>query len=135
MKLRYVLVAVAAIAGFGASFALADDGHHGDKGTPRCKRGIVVGHLSAPQSLTLTVDRANDRSGLKADQVITVSLGSQGQQVRLVAGGCVGADGTLTVKEAELHVAHPRGHKGDGGTTTTTTTSSTSTAQTTTSGL
>ena len=58
MKLRYVLIVAAAVAGFGASLALADDGHKGDRGKGDCKHGVVLGLANAPQSLTLTVREA-----------------------------------------------------------------------------
>jgi hypothetical protein len=137
MKLRYVLTVVAAaVAGFGASMALADDGHghKGDRGKGDCKKAGVIGFASAPQSLTITVDRANGRSGLKNGQVVTVSVGSTGQRVRVLAVGCVGTDGTVTVREAELHAANPPKprQKHDGGSTTSTTTESTSTSTSTT---
>ena len=142
MKLRYVLIVAAAVAGFGASLALADNGHRGDRGKGDCKHGVVSGFASAPQSLTLTVSRANDRSGLKNGQVVTVAVGAQGQQVRVIAEGCVGTDGTLTVRGAVLQAANPKpgkkgGRDGDhGGTTTSaTTTDSTSTGTSTSSGL
>jgi hypothetical protein len=131
MKLRYVLTVVAAaVAGFGASLALADDGHghRGDRGKGDCKKAGVIGFVSAPQSLTITVDRANGRSGLKNGQVVTVAVGSTGQRVRVLAVGCVGSDGTVTVREAELHVSNPSRKTHDGGSTTTTTTDSTSTS-------
>jgi hypothetical protein len=134
MKLRYVLTVVAAVAGFGASLALADDGHRGDRGKGDCKKTAVVGFATAPQSLTLTVDRANGRSGLKNGQVVTVAVGASGQRVRVLAVGCVGSDGTVTVREAELHAANPpKSRKGHDGGSTTTTTESSSTTTTTTS--
>ena len=130
MKLRYVLIVAAAVAGFGASLALADDGHNGGRGKGDCKHGVVFGLANAPQSLTLTVAKANDRSGFTKGQVVTVAVGAQGQQLRVVAEGCVGTDGTLTVREAELHAGLPRGagdHDGSTTSSTTTTTASTST--------
>jgi hypothetical protein len=150
MKLRYVLIVAAAVAGFGASLALADNGHRGDRGKGDCKHGVVSGFASAPQSLTLTVSRANDQSGLKKGQVVTVAVGAQGQQVRVIAEGCVGTDGTLTVRGAVLQAGSPRSGKKDGrdgdhgGTTTSATstdgttstqTDSTSTGTSTSSGL
>jgi len=141
MKFRYVFLTLVAVAGFGASLAIADDGHgrNGAAGGD-CKHGVVLGTLSGPQTFTLTVDRANDRSGLKDGQVVTVALGAQSSQVRMVAEGCVGTDGTLTVRNAELHARNPNGRNHEGGdrkhgsTTTTveTTTTSDTTASTTT---
>jgi hypothetical protein len=127
MKFRYVLIMLVAFAGFGASLALADDGHgkNGENGAGKsdCKHGAVLGTISAPQSFTLTVVKASDQTGFKPGQTVTVSLGSQGQQVRIVAEGCVGTDGTITVHEAELHARNPNAGKHEGhdhgGTTTT----------------
>jgi hypothetical protein len=141
MKLRYVLIMLVAFAGFGASLALADDGHgNNGGGKGDCKHAVVFGTVSAPQTFTVTVLKANDRSGLATGQNATLSLGTQGQQVRIVAEGCVGTDGTLTVHEAELHVRNPKadnhqGHdKGHGGDTTTQSTSTTGSNSTTTNG-
>jgi len=128
MKLRYVLIMLVAFAGFGASMALADDGHGKDHpGNGDCKHSVVFGTVSAPQTFTVSVMKANDRSGLKAGQSVTLSLGTQGEQVRIVAEGCVGTDGTLTVHEAELHVRSAENHQGYDGTTTATTTSDSTT--------
>jgi hypothetical protein len=132
MKLRYVLIMLVAAAGFGASIALADDGHsNGGGGKGDCHHSVVFGSV-APQSLTITVTKANDRSGFTAGQAVTLSVGGQGQQVRVAAEGCVGTDGTVTVHELELHVrndgAGNKGHEHGGTTTDQTSTTSTTTA-------
>ena len=114
MKFRYAVVTLVAFAGFGASFALADGGH-GQNGNGNCQHARVLGTLSAPQSLTVTVLGTNSQSGLTAGQVVTVDVGTQGSQVRLAAEGCVGTDGTLTVHEAELHARNPNATSHDGG--------------------
>jgi hypothetical protein len=114
MKFRYALVTLVAFAGFGASLALADGGH-GQNGNGNCKHGVVFGTLSAPQSLTVTVVKANGQSGFSAGQTVTVNVGAAGSQVRLAAEGCVGTDGTLTVREAELHARNPNAGNHQGG--------------------
>ena len=133
MKFRYVLITLVALAGFGASLALADDGH-GTNGAGKsdCKHGAVLGTVSAPQSFTLTVVKASDKTGFKVGQTVTLSLGSQGEQVRIVAEGCVGTDGTITVHEAELHARNPKAGKHEGHDHGTTTTAGDSTTTTTT---
>jgi hypothetical protein len=108
MKFKYVLVTLVAFAGFGASFALADGGHgENGPGNGNCKHGAVLGTLSAPQSFTVTIVKANGQSGFSAGQTVTVDVGGSGSQVRLAAEGCIGTDGALTVHEAELHARNP----------------------------
>jgi hypothetical protein len=130
VKLRIIVLMLCGVAGAGASFAFADGGtSHGDNG--RCKHAVVFGTAAAPQSFTVTVSKASRRGNLDAGQVVTVALGSSGQKVRFVGEGCVGSDGSLTVKEAELHVVSPHvGGDHDRGTTTTTTKDSPTTSTT-----
>jgi hypothetical protein len=125
VKLRIIVLMLCGIAGAGASFAFADGGKsHGENG--RCKHAVVFGTAAAPQSFTVTVSKASRRGNLDAGQVVTVALGSSGQTVRFAGEGCVGTDGSLTVKEAELHVVSPRsGGDHERGTTTTTSEDST----------
>lgn len=120
MKLRIIVLMLCGVAGAGASFAFADGGKsHGENGW--CKHAVVFGTAAAPQSFTVTVSKASRRGNLDAGQVVTVALGSSGQTVRFAGDGCLGSDGSLTVKEAELHVVSPRsGGDHDRGTTTTT---------------
>lgn len=138
MKFRYAMVLLVALAGFGASFALADGGHGENNGTGNCKHGGVVGTLSAPQSFTVTIVKANGQSGFTAGQTVTVNVGTPGSQVRLAAEGCIGTDGTLTVHEAELHARNPNAsnhHDGDhNGQSTSEQTSSTGSTPDTTTG-
>jgi hypothetical protein len=95
--------------------------------------------VSAPQTLTVTVTKSGKGSGFAPGQVVTVSIGSTGQMVRVNAEGC-GTGSSLTAKEAELHaVATAGGHDPSGRTgesdhqsttdSTTTTTQSTATTQ------
>ena len=126
MKLRIIVLTFCAVAGAGASFAFASDGKGHQDSTP-CQRAVVFGTASAPQSFTVTVTKKWFQSQVKPGQTLKVDVGSTGQTVRLAGVGCLGSDGTLTVREAELHVM--RQHGGDGGGTTST--SSTTTATTT----
>ena len=155
MKLKIVLLALVGAAGATASFALADSGHHGrgDKNAAKdhqCKRAVVFGTASAPQSFTLTVTHAGRHSSFHNGDVVTVSLGSQGQNVAVTGFGCANGS-TLQASAAQLRVRTPRdhgtttqttqttttgdsgkGHHHPRGTTTSTTTSNTTTAETTT---
>lgn len=152
MKLKIVLLALIGAAGATSSFALADSGHHGRGNTngkkdQGCKRAVVFGTAAAPQSFTVTVTHANRHSAFHNGDVVTVSLGAQGQTVALTGVGC--ADGsTLQAGTALLHVRMVRpphtttvatttgdpgnGHHHPGGTTTTGTTTGTTTSDTTT---
>lgn len=133
MKLRILLFAVLAVAGAGASYALADGGHQEQAGTnASCQRAHVTGLAAAPQTLTVTVARSGKDSPFAAGQVVTVSVGSAGQMVRVNVEGCVSGT-SLTGRGAELHAVSPstghdtNGHDGDttestAGTTTTTAT-------------
>jgi hypothetical protein len=126
VKLKALFVAAVAVAGFGASYALAGDGHGHDSAASAksCRRSGVLGTVAAPQTFTMTVTRAGRRSSLVEGQVVTVAVGTDGQQVRLLTEGCVGTDGTLTVRGAVLQARTPRSNDG---TTTTTTDSGTTT--------
>jgi len=160
VKLRIPLLAVLAIAGSGASYALADGGHghhHGGPGgppPPPCRHAHLVGTI-APQTLTVTVTKSGPDGAFGTGQTATITIGSAGQLVRLDADGC-STGSTLTVSEAELHAVpdappgpgpghhHGDDGNGDGQTTTgggatvsvgvpTTTATTTTTAATTTS--
>ena len=108
MKLKIVLLALIGAAGATSSFALADSGHHGrghtnGKKDQACKRAVVFGTAAAPQSFTVTVTHADRHSPFHNGDVVTVSLGAQGQTVAVSGVGC--ADGsTLQANTALLHV-------------------------------
>jgi hypothetical protein len=119
VKLRILLLAVVGVVGGGASYALADGGHDGQAGTnASCRRAHVAGTVAAPQTLTVTVAKSGEGSPFTAGQVVTVSVGSAGQIVRVNVEGCVSGS-SLTGKEAELHAVSPssghdtNGHDGD----------------------
>jgi hypothetical protein len=124
MKLKIVLLALIGAAGATSSFALADSGHHGrghtnGKKDQGCKKAVVFGTAAAPQSFTVTVTHADRHSPFHNGDVVTVSLGAQGQTVALTGVGC--ADGsTLQAGTALLHVRMVR--PPDTTTVTTTTT-------------
>lgn len=136
MKLRVPLLALTALAGVGASYALADEGH-GDHGPgSSCQRAHLLGTI-APQTLTVTVAKSGPDGVFTVGQTVTVSIGSNGQLVRVNVGGCSNGS-SLTANEAELHALLPpppgpgrdgHGRQGDGdhpaGTQSTTTTTTT----------
>ena len=115
MKLRIIVLMLCGVAGAGASFAFAGGGKSHQDGP--CRRAVVFGTASAPQSLTVTVSRAWFRPKL-AGQQLKVVVGSAGQTIRFSGPGCLGNDGTLTVNGAMLQVT--RQGDGSGGATTTT---------------
>jgi hypothetical protein len=130
VKLKVILVTLVATAGFAASYALADNGNQ--NGDSHC-HGAVLGTMAAPQSLTVTV-RKSRPGGFTAGQVVTLSVGSSGQTLRVVAEGCVGTNGTLTVRGALLHVMGGNGDNHHEGTTTETTSHETTSDETTSTG-
>ena len=132
MKLRIMVLMLFGVAGVGASFALAEGGKHDGP----CHWTHVFGTVSGPQTFTVTTSKSREHGNVKPGQVVTVTLGGSSQTVRINGLGCVGTDGTVTVREAVLH-AMPTATPGDGDhktTTTTTTTTATSTATTTSTG-
>jgi hypothetical protein len=111
VKLKMVFLAAMAVAGLGASYALAAKGGgpgHDNKpaGDPACKHAHVHGTLAAPQSLTVTIAKAGKHDPFTPNQVVTVTLGATGQTVDVNAEGCTTDGSTLTARHAELH-AHP----------------------------
>jgi hypothetical protein len=121
MKLKVFLITIIGVAGLGSSIALADGGHHeGAKTTTsHCTHAEVHGTL-APQTFTVTVQKANRHSGLKKGDTVTVSVGGTGDTVVISAGG--GAQGSaLTSRGAVLRVWHGKHHDGHETTTTTAT--------------
>ena len=144
LKLKVFLMTMIGLIGLGSSIALADGGRHGDRSATKapCSHAALSGTL-APQTFTVTVQRASHNSGFTANQVVTVSVGGSGDTVRLVGEGCANGS-TFTARGVVLQVWNGRGHDGGGrheggGTTTTTTTTTTDTtttaATTTTPGL
>ncbi len=154
MKLKLTILSALFAAGVFASFALADSGKHAKK-ADNCREVHISGTI-APQTLAVTVDKANDKSLIPAGTQLSLAVGSTGQTVRVKAEACATGTGSslvLTVKQVELQPAKVKvaesvqtgtqkkdehqgndEHKGKkGGTTTTaTTTAATTTAATTT---
>jgi hypothetical protein len=149
MKLKILLFVVFA-AGVGASYALADGGKHKDQNA--CQNVHLQGTI-APQTLTVSVDKAGEHSQVAAGSQVAVALGAAGQVVRVNVEACstgTGAALQFSARSIELRVVKPAivhtttgtttgKHGGDngehhkGGTTTTaTTTAATTTAATTT---
>src|SRR6185295_18655683 len=135
MKLKIMTLAIF-VAGVGASFALANDGHgkgkhegdDGHKGS-KCTHVHVKGSIG-PQTLTVTVDRGSRKLNLAPGSQVVLQVGGTGQTVRVSAEACqvtVGSATTLQVKELELKARNTKTT-----TTTTTTTAATTTAATTT---
>lgn len=142
MKIRIMLLMLVGAAGVCASYALANDGDgHGQKHvqtTGSCQRGAVFGTASGPQTFTVTVTHAGGHSTFAPGQVVTVTVGTSGQPVRIAAEGCVSGS-SVTARSAFVVGAKPAqttttGTTTTGSTTTTgTTTTTTTTATTTTS--
>lgn len=152
MKLKILLFAIFA-AGIGASYALAGDGNHHDKNG--CQNVHLRGTI-APQTLTVSVDKAGEHSQVAAGSQVALALGATGQVVRVNVEACstgTGAALQLSVRSLELRVVKPETpetiktettdttgkHHGDDGehhkgdtTTAHTTTAATTTAATTT---
>jgi len=127
VKLRIMVLMLCGVAGVGASFAFASGGRsHGQDAF--CKRVVLFGTVSAPQSFSVTVSRSWWRSSLKPGQSVNVNVGSSGQTLRFMGQGCVGSDGTVTVNQGVLQVV--RQHHGDGPPSTTTTSDPPSTTTT-----
>jgi len=111
VKLKILSLAAMAVAGLGASYALAAKGakpNHDTKpaDAPACQHAHVHGTVAAPQSLTVTITKAGKHNPFAPNQVVTVTLGATGQVVDLNAEGCATDASTMTAKHAELH-AHP----------------------------
>jgi hypothetical protein len=139
VKLKILSLAAMALAGLGASYALAAKGDKPNHDTkpadnPACQHAHVHGTVASPQSLTVTVTKADKHNPFAPNQVVTVVLGATGLTVDLNAEGCATDASTLTARHAELHV-HPTPpdppagkndkHHDHGTTTTTTTTGAT----------
>jgi len=131
VKTRILLLMLAGAAGLGSSFALANDGKgyhgHDQRTTGACQRGAVFGTAAGPQTFTVTVTHAGWHSSLAPGQVVTLTVGSSGQPVRVAAMGCV--DGSSVTARSAL-VAGGGPPKTTTGATTTTTTTTTGTTST-----
>jgi hypothetical protein len=131
VKLKIIVLLLCGVAGAGASFAFAAGGSHAPNA--HCQRALVFGTASAPQTFTVTVARSFRQRTLPAGKNVTVSLGSSGQTLRFSGEGCLGSDGTFTVRSAVLNAVTPRTGNGGGDNGHTTTTTTTTDGGTTTS--
>ena len=127
MRARIPLLVVAGLAGLGSSYALANDGHGGHDSaagqptaTTSCQRGGVFGTVG-PQTFTVTVTKVGRDSTLVPGQIVTVTLGSSGHPVTVMAGGCLSGS-SLAAQSAALSAAPPPAPPTTTGTTQTTTT-------------
>jgi hypothetical protein len=121
------------VAGVGASFAFASGSSHGQN--TNCKHTVLFGTVAAPQSFTVTVTKSWWRSSLTPGQTVNVNVGASGQTLRFMGDGCVGTDGTVTVRQGVLRVMHDwRGGDGQPPTTTGGTTTNHDSPPTTTNG-
>ena len=120
MKLKLALFVTAALAGGGASVALADHGGDGDHGHgTKCQEIHLTGTLAA-QALSVAVTKANHH-GPAAGSTASVAVPAG---TRITVEACqtgTGTAATFTLRGAELHFKAPKP------TTTNTTTTSTTT--------
>src|SRR5581483_8801520 len=91
MKLKILLISVF-VAGVGASYALAGDGKH--NGNNNGCQNVHLRGTVAPQSLTVTADKAGEHSSLAAGTPATLALGGAGQTVRVNVEACSTGTGT-----------------------------------------
>jgi hypothetical protein len=109
MKARILLLPVLAVAGVGASYALANGGepHHGafqaTTTAGSCQRAHLRGAAASPQTFVVTVTKAGDNNAVAPGQVVTVSVGQAGQTVAVNVEGCLTGPSALAAREAELH--------------------------------
>ena len=116
MKLKLALLVTAALAGGGASVALADHGDHGDK-AGKCQEIKLDGTLAAG-SLAVAVTHSNHH-GPAAGSTVSVAVPA-GTKVRVEACQTgTGTAATFTLRGAELHFRAPKPAPGTTATTTT----------------
>jgi hypothetical protein len=105
MKLKLALLVVSAVAGGGASVALADhgghDGHGGPNG-PACRPVHLSGTLAA-QSLSLVVAK-----GPSAGTTVALALPAGARANVEACSTGTGTAAVLTVRHVELNVQPPR---------------------------
>lgn len=127
MKLKIATLVVTALAGAGASVALADHGHGGDKGNQaaaKCHKVEVRGTLAA-SSLAVTVAKSSRKSAFApgSSQSFAVPAGARIELKACQTG--TGTTATWTVSQAAIQVKAPKVEKP--ATTTTSTTGTTTT--------
>jgi hypothetical protein len=105
MKLKLALLVTAALAGAGASVALADHGDHGGK-APKCQEIHLTGTLAA-QTLSVAVTKANHH-GPAAGTTASVAVPA-GTRIKVEACETgTGTAATFTLRSAELHFKAPK---------------------------
>jgi len=128
MKARILFLPVLALAGLGASYALANNGkpQHGKFQSTSttgssCRRVHAFGTASNPQTVVVTVTKAGGNGSLAPGQVVTVSVGGAGQTVAASFDGCLTGASSVAGRSASLRAFAPRTTTGTTSTGTTTT--------------
>jgi hypothetical protein len=106
MKLKLMVMCALFAAGVFASFALAEGGKHAKKADDHCKEVHISGTI-APQTLAVTVDKANEKSLIPAGTQLSLAVGAAGQTVRVNVQACATGTGTTlqySVRQIELRV-------------------------------
>jgi len=107
MKLKLMVMCALFAAGVFASFALAEGGTHAKQAGHNCREVHISGTI-APQTLAVTVDKANEKALIPAGTQLSLAVGATGQTVRVKAEACATGTGSslvLTVKQVELRPA------------------------------
>ena len=127
MKARILFLPVLALAGLGASYALANNGkpEHGKFQSTSttgssCQRVHAFGTASNPQTVVVTVTKAGGNGSLAPGQVVTVSVGGTGQTVAASFDGCLTGASSVAGRSMMLHAFTPRTTTGSTSTGTTT---------------
>jgi hypothetical protein len=134
MKLKALLLVALAVAGVGASIAVADNGKGGYHGGDHGCRAVDVSGTVGPQTFVITVVHAG-KLGPANGSTVAVTIGGTGQTVRANVNECtgLGRSGTTTsatatsVRSVELSAFNGRPAATTAGTTGTTTTTATTT--------
>jgi hypothetical protein len=105
MKLKLALLVASAVAGGGASVALADHGHDAERATA-CTKVHLSGTLAAG-SLSLVVAHANHDGAAAGSTVALVLPAGARANVEACETG-TGTAAVLTLRGAELHVSAPK---------------------------
>jgi hypothetical protein len=124
MRIKLLLVVFAAVAGAGASYALAAAAKGPDHPAPPCRPLHLHGVMASPSSFVVTIQKAGPKDVVTVGQVVTLTLGGPNQKIVADAEACssgTGSTATLTTRHLNLHASPP---PKKAATTTTTTTHS-----------
>jgi hypothetical protein len=128
MKARFLLLPVLALAGLGASYALANNGkpQHGKFESTSttgssCQHVHGFGTASSPQTVVVTVTKSGPNGSIAPGQVVTVSVGGSGQTVAASFDGCLTGASSVAGRGVSLRSFTPRTTTGTTSTSTTTT--------------